>query len=172
MTTAQVLSFVTAQTWQVAVLWGIVWLVVRYATREHSHVSHMLWTLVLIKCLTPPIWSSPVGLFSRWSPTTVLSPLSDASQLSKEQSSSRLTTSAISIGSDEVLPETPIATQVGTPAKAGALRDLRPAGKLVPLSVRVTRCEGFLTNSDRKISQKSQFVQLAAVVPKVLSLYL
>ena len=83
MTTVQVLSFVTAQTWQVAVLSGIVWLVVRYATREHSHVSHMLWTLVLIKCLTPPIWSSPVGLFSRWSPTTVLNQLSNSSRLSK-----------------------------------------------------------------------------------------
>ncbi len=117
MTTAQGLSIVIAQTWQVAVLSGIVWLVVRYATRERSHVSHMLWTLVLIKCLTPPIWSSPVGLFSRWSPTTALNQPSNPSRLSKEQSSSKLTTSAISIDSERGLSGTPIATHVGIPPR-------------------------------------------------------
>ncbi len=135
MTTDHVLSFVIAQTWQVAVLAGIVWLVVRYATRERSHVSHMLWTLVLIKCLTPPIWSSPVGLFSRWSPTTVLNQLGNASKPSKEQSSSILPTSTISIDSERGRPETPIPTQFGTPTKVGVSRDLRPAMVIVWLGV-------------------------------------
>lgn len=67
MTSGSILSLVAVQTWQVAVLASGVWLVTRFATRNRSHFSHMLWTLVLIKCLTPPIWSSPVGLFSQLS---------------------------------------------------------------------------------------------------------
>ncbi len=67
MTSSSILSLVAAQTWQVAVLASGVWLITRFATRNQSHFSHMLWTLVLLKCITPPIWSSHVGLFSQLS---------------------------------------------------------------------------------------------------------
>ncbi len=59
------LQIVIQQSWQVAMLASLVWLVTRYVGRERAHLSHMLWALVLIKCITPPIWSSPIGLFSR-----------------------------------------------------------------------------------------------------------
>ena len=127
MTTAQVLSIVIAQTWQVAALASIVWLAVRYATREHSHVSHMLWTLVLIKCLTPPIWSSPVGLFSRWSSTTVLHQLSNASRLSTENIPSKMATLAVADDSNKTPREISILTQVNMSTRAGVSKDLRPA---------------------------------------------
>ena len=127
MTTAQVLSIGIAQTWQVAALASIVWLAVRYATREHSHVSHMLWTLVLIKCLTPPIWSSPVGLFSRWSSTTVLHQLSNASRLSTENIPSKLATLAVADDSNKTPREISILTQVSMSTRAGVSKDLRPA---------------------------------------------
>ena len=59
------LQMVVQQTWQVALLAGLVWFMTRTVGRERPHLSHMLWALVLVKCITPPIWSSPVGLFSQ-----------------------------------------------------------------------------------------------------------
>lgn len=37
---------------------------VRLLCRHRPHLAYVLWLLVLIKCLTPPIWSSPTGVFS------------------------------------------------------------------------------------------------------------
>ncbi len=62
---ASVLSMLIHQSWQVALLASSVWLVTRIVGRDRTHLTHMLWALVLIKCITPPIWSSPIGLFSR-----------------------------------------------------------------------------------------------------------
>jgi beta-lactamase regulating signal transducer with metallopeptidase domain len=49
---------------QVAVAALIVAALVRLLGRHRPHLALLLWTLVFIKCLTPPVWSSPVGLFS------------------------------------------------------------------------------------------------------------
>jgi hypothetical protein len=51
------------QAWQLAVLVGLVWLAARLIARDRPHLAHALWLVVLIKCLTPPVWSSPSGLF-------------------------------------------------------------------------------------------------------------
>jgi beta-lactamase regulating signal transducer with metallopeptidase domain len=32
--------------------------------RRRPHLAYLLWIVVILKCLTPPIWSSPTGLFS------------------------------------------------------------------------------------------------------------
>ena len=32
--------------------------------KRRRHLAYMLWMLVLLKCVTPPLWSSSVGLFS------------------------------------------------------------------------------------------------------------
>ncbi len=55
---------VVSQLWQVTVVALFVAVVVRLCCRQRPHLAYQLWMLVLIKCLTPPIWSSPVGLFS------------------------------------------------------------------------------------------------------------
>ena len=65
MNSIPLLQMVVQQTWQVALLAGLVWFMTRTVGRERPHLSHMLWALVLVKCITPPIWSSPVGLFSQ-----------------------------------------------------------------------------------------------------------
>ena len=52
------------QIWQVAVLAIAVWIVVRIFATDRPHLAHGLWLLVLIKCITPPIWSSPTSPFS------------------------------------------------------------------------------------------------------------
>lgn len=55
-----------AQCWQLAVVIGIVGCVARWSVARWPHAAHVLWLLVLVKCLTLPVWSSPSGVFSRW----------------------------------------------------------------------------------------------------------
>lgn len=73
------LQLVITQTWQIAALAIIVATVVRIAARNRPHLAHALWILVLIKCVTPPIWGHSLGVFSRvpaWTPPVdVASPL-------------------------------------------------------------------------------------------------
>jgi beta-lactamase regulating signal transducer with metallopeptidase domain len=52
------------QCWQIAALALLVAVVTRRFCRRRPHLACLLWMLVLVKCLTPPIWTSPVGLFS------------------------------------------------------------------------------------------------------------
>jgi beta-lactamase regulating signal transducer with metallopeptidase domain len=35
----------------------------RWLSRRRPHLSHLLWLVVLIKCVTPPLWASPGGVF-------------------------------------------------------------------------------------------------------------
>ena len=53
-----------SQTIQISCLALIVALVVRVACRRHPHLAYLLWMLVVFKCLTPPLWQCPVGIFS------------------------------------------------------------------------------------------------------------
>ncbi|MHC4399394.1 MAG: M56 family metallopeptidase [Planctomycetota bacterium] len=53
-----------AQLWQVTLLIAAVALVTRLFARNRPHLAYVLWLLVLVKCVTPPVWSSPSGVFS------------------------------------------------------------------------------------------------------------
>ncbi len=63
MSSDAVVTLLVTQTWQVALSAILVWCIVRLAAGKQPHLAHALWALVLVKCLTPPIWSSPLGLF-------------------------------------------------------------------------------------------------------------
>src|SRR5437764_8206629 len=52
------------QLWQVTVLALGVGLASRLFCRRRPHLAYVLWMLVLLKSLTPPIWASPTGIFS------------------------------------------------------------------------------------------------------------
>ena len=52
------------QFWQVTLLVAVVWAATRLLTKDRPHLAHALWLLVLIKCITPPIWCSPTSPFS------------------------------------------------------------------------------------------------------------
>lgn len=54
----------TSQLWQVTAVAVAVGVTVRLCCRRRPHLAYMLWMLVVIKCLTPPVWSSPTGVFS------------------------------------------------------------------------------------------------------------
>jgi WD40 repeat protein/beta-lactamase regulating signal transducer with metallopeptidase domain len=52
------------QIWQIAAVAVAVGVLTRLCCRRRPHLAHMLWLLVLLKCLTPPLWSSPASVFS------------------------------------------------------------------------------------------------------------
>jgi bla regulator protein BlaR1 len=62
------------QFWQVTALIVAVGLLARICCRRRPHLAHLLWLLVILKCLTPPVWSSPTGIFS-WIQFTTTSPV-------------------------------------------------------------------------------------------------
>lgn len=59
------LSHLMTQTWQIAVLTIIVAAFARIFAKNRPHLAHVLWILVLIKCVTPPLWGHSLGVFSR-----------------------------------------------------------------------------------------------------------
>ena len=52
------------QLWQVTLTAAGIWLIVRVFARHRPRLAYLLWILVVVKCIAPPIWNSPVGLFS------------------------------------------------------------------------------------------------------------
>jgi uncharacterized protein (TIGR03067 family) len=61
-----------AQLWQVTVAIGAVAVFVRIVGKRRPHLTYGLWMLVVLKCLTPPLWSSPTGVFSWLQPRVVV----------------------------------------------------------------------------------------------------
>lgn len=57
------IGIVWAQCWQVTALIVVVWVTTRLLARSRPHLACALWLVVLFKCVTPPIWSSPSGIF-------------------------------------------------------------------------------------------------------------
>ncbi len=52
------------QLWQVTAVALGVGLLVKTSCRHRPHLAHVLWLVVLVKCLTPPLWSSSTSVFS------------------------------------------------------------------------------------------------------------
>lgn len=52
------------QVWQIAVVVLFVQVMVFAFARRRPHLAYLLWMVVVVKCLTPPIWTSDLGLFS------------------------------------------------------------------------------------------------------------
>ena len=48
------------QLWQVTLVGVVVLLITRLFAKNRPHLAHVLWVLVLLKCVTPPVFSSPV----------------------------------------------------------------------------------------------------------------
>src|SRR5262245_18837080 len=52
-----------AQCWQVTALIAVVGVLLRIVGRNRPHLASVLWLVVLVKCITPPIVSCPWGVF-------------------------------------------------------------------------------------------------------------
>lgn len=57
-------SLAWQQIWQIAVVTILMAIVTRLACRRRPHLASILWMLVIVKALTPPVWSSPGSAFS------------------------------------------------------------------------------------------------------------
>jgi beta-lactamase regulating signal transducer with metallopeptidase domain len=71
-------QLVLAQLWQVTLVIAGAGLIARLVLRRRPHLAYVLWLVVLAKCLTPPFWSSPTGIFS-WAMPRVIAPVDIAS---------------------------------------------------------------------------------------------
>ena len=76
--TDELIGLAWSQIWQVTVLLVIVAVATRLVCRRRPHFAYMLWMLVVLKCLTPPLWSSPTGCFS-WLQLRTTAPIADIS---------------------------------------------------------------------------------------------
>lgn len=63
MSTNNLAPMLLSQTWQLAALSLAVLVAARVFARDRPHLAHALWIVVLLKCLAPPVWTSPTGLF-------------------------------------------------------------------------------------------------------------
>ncbi len=61
---SDLLQLAWTQCWQVAALVVAVGLATWLGCRRRPHLAYVLWMLVVLKCLTPPLWSSPTGVFT------------------------------------------------------------------------------------------------------------
>lgn len=52
-----------AQFWQLTALVIVVMILVRILGRNRPHLAHVLWLVVLLKCVTPPVWTSRSSVF-------------------------------------------------------------------------------------------------------------
>ena len=69
MNPSDLIALLLTQAWQLAALVGGVLLVNRLLAKDRPHLAHALWLVVLLKCITPPLWSSPSGVFCWLQPT-------------------------------------------------------------------------------------------------------
>ncbi len=73
-----------AQSWQLIIVTCFVCLITRFSPIGRSpFVAHLLWAIVLVKAITPPIWSSPLSLFN-WLEPAVLNAQSSQHAFSDE----------------------------------------------------------------------------------------
>ncbi|MBI1315000.1 hypothetical protein GC176_27225 [bacterium] len=75
-------ALAVVQLWQVTLLIVIVAVANRWLSRRRPHLAHVLWLVVLAKCLTPPLWSSTGGIFCWLQPERIVE--TQAAQLDVE----------------------------------------------------------------------------------------
>src|SRR5205085_1966983 len=64
MNSEYVAKLLLLQFWQVTCVIITVGAIAKLLCKTRPHTAHLLWALVLAKCLTPPVWPSPTGVFS------------------------------------------------------------------------------------------------------------
>jgi beta-lactamase regulating signal transducer with metallopeptidase domain len=121
--TGELAGLAWSQLGQVTVLALVVGALVRVGCRRRPHLAYLLWMLVVVKCLTPPVWSSPTGLFS-WAQLERVPAASDgrpglgaSPSATPSPSPARLTAASRATGSsDEAIAAPPPSPAVPRPA--------------------------------------------------------
>ena len=65
MNSDQLFHLLVNQVWQIVALTVIVWGIVQLVGSKRPHLAHGLWLIVVLKCVTPPIWGHSLGVFSQ-----------------------------------------------------------------------------------------------------------
>ncbi|HET6878697.1 MAG TPA: M56 family metallopeptidase [Pirellulales bacterium] len=61
----QIVELAWRQLWQVTAIAFVAAVAMRWTCRRRPHLAYLLGLVVLVKCWTPPIWSSRAGVFCR-----------------------------------------------------------------------------------------------------------
>ncbi len=64
----QITNYLLTQSWQIAVLVGVIEAVTLALKNKSAHVRYLLWLIVLAKCLVPPLFTVPLGVLPREKP--------------------------------------------------------------------------------------------------------
>jgi len=88
-----VVSYLLAQSWQVAILAAIIGLISFTVRNRSAHLRYLLWLIVLAKCLVPPLLTVPLAVLSE--PPS--GPFAGGFSLSEEYSARM---SPVSVGGD------------------------------------------------------------------------
>ena len=62
--TTELLEMAVGQLWQITILCVVAGWISNRLLRQHPEWSYLLWLAVLLKAVTPPVWSSHCGVFS------------------------------------------------------------------------------------------------------------
>jgi len=63
MTESSFSSLMWVQSLQICTVFAMAWLTSGLLRNRSPHIAHVLWLVVLLKCVTPPLWSSSTGVF-------------------------------------------------------------------------------------------------------------
>ncbi|WP_425615269.1 M56 family metallopeptidase [Anatilimnocola sp. NA78] len=74
------LQIAWTQCWQVTLLIVLVSVLVWLFGKSRPHLASVLWLLVIFKCVTPPVWSSPSGVFCWLQPASIIQASHDSPQ--------------------------------------------------------------------------------------------
>ncbi|HTN01104.1 MAG TPA: M56 family metallopeptidase, partial [Planctomycetaceae bacterium] len=94
------LVLLLTQAWQLTLVILVVAMLSRRIARKRPHLAVALWLIVLAKAITPPVWSSPVGVFSWTIPITATSQV----EVERARSTSLPTAVSAPLPSPEPLP--------------------------------------------------------------------
>ncbi len=71
-TSDALVRLVWTQVWQLTVVAIVIGMLVKLVGGRRPHLAYILWMVVLVKGLTPPLWSSPTSVFS-WTTSAAVS---------------------------------------------------------------------------------------------------
>jgi len=93
-----VVNYLFAQSWQIAILVGLVGLASLALKSRSAHLRYLLWLIVLAKCLVPPVLTVPVAVL----PERPSTPFDGGFGLAKEYSALR---PPVAVGEDHDPPD-------------------------------------------------------------------
>ena len=121
------LSIAIVQLWQVTALIVLVAIVNRRLAGRLPHLAHVLWLIVLVKCLTPPLWSSASGVFCWLQPEQCVEPAGSVGVESQAVTWKELLIVDTTSGESPIDSENQVAAIALTDDEAEALLALEPA---------------------------------------------